>query len=99
MKLDLQTIKDTAKNGLRTAVRYRVLIFFLIVGAVYGYVVFMIGNLSSAEPSPTTQDSSAANIRVPKVDQSVVRQLETLRDNNVSVQTLFEQARDNPFNE
>lgn len=99
MKLDLQTIKDTAKTGLRTAVRYRVLIFFLVVGIVYGYVVFMIGNLSNAEPSATAQNSSAANIRVPKVDQSVVKQLQALRDNNVSVQTLFEQARNNPFNE
>ena len=99
MRLDSATLTENLRNMLRTIIRYRVLLFVVVVSVVYGYVVYMIGSLGSAQPSPASEDTSATNISVPKIDQSIVTQLQTLRDNNVSVQTLFEQARDNPFNE
>ena len=34
---------------------------------------------------------------LPKIGEIQVDQIKTLQDNSVSVQTLFEQARNNPF--
>jgi P pilus assembly chaperone PapD len=99
MKKQALDLKQTLLNALRVAARYRVLIFVIGMAAVYGYVIFSINTLSSAQPSETSVTSEVTAIRIPKIDKSVVKQLEDLRDNSVSVQTLFEQARDNPFNE
>lgn len=99
MKKQSLALKQILVNLLGIAARYRVIIFVLGIAAVYGYVIFTISTLSSAQPSETTVTSEVTAIRIPKIDKSVIKQLEDLRDNSVSVQTLFEQARDNPFNE
>lgn len=99
MKKRALDLKQTFLNMLHVMGRYRVLVFVVGMAAVYGYVIFTINSLSSAQPSETSVTSEVTAIRIPKIDKSVIKQLEDLRDNSVSVQTLFEQARDNPFNE
>ncbi|MDB5168924.1 MAG: hypothetical protein JWO41_280 [Candidatus Saccharibacteria bacterium] len=99
MKKQPINIKQTALNTLESAGRYRVIAFLVIIAAVYGYTLYGINRLSSAQPSDTSVNSEVTAIHIPKIDKAVVKQLEDLRDNSVSVQTLFEQARNNPFNE
>jgi len=98
-KLNLKSIPILVTVVLSKLVRYRVLVFGVVLVAVYGYVVLQIQTLSNAEPSTTTVSGELNTVRPPHVDKTVVEQLQALQDNSVSVKTLFNQARDNPFQE
>ena len=84
---------------LRQLNRYKVLIFLIIVAGVYGYILLQINSLSSAQPSADQVNAQASPIKSAHVDKTVVSQLQRLQDNSVSVQALFDTARDNPFQE
>jgi hypothetical protein len=99
MKFQLKDLPQLISVAIKKVARYRVIIFVLLIGSVYGYVLFTINSLSSVQPSSDTITTELNSIKSPKIDQAVVKQLQTLRDNSVSVQALFEEARNNPFNE
>lgn len=80
-------------SKLQLVGRYRLLIFILFLVALYGYLVMQINQATSVQPtSNTPQTAQAAHI-----DPTLVKQLQQLQDNSVSVQALFNQARSNPF--
>lgn len=81
-------------SGLR---RYSVLLFLVFVIFLYGFVLLRIDNLINAQPSTDEVNSHVRAAHVPHIDQAVVQQLKSLQDNSVSVKSLFNQARDNPF--
>jgi len=83
------------KPYLRWIVRYRGILFFIALSVVYGYVITRINALNNV--APATPETTTAN--QVHVDPSVVSKIEQLQDNSVSVKSLFDQARDNPFQE
>jgi hypothetical protein len=95
-KKDLRALAFDGLGGLR---RYAVLLFFLLIAAVYGFVLYRINTLSSAQPTPDAVTAQLKTAATPHIDQTVVKQVENLQDNSVSVQALFDQARSNPFQE
>lgn len=98
-KINLQVILSELNIVEHVLGRYIVILFFLLVVGVYGYVLFRIGTLSSAQPSDADVSAEVKAAVVPHIDPNAVQQIQNLQDNNVSVQTLFNQARDNPFHE
>jgi hypothetical protein len=77
--------------------RYAIILFFLLLVAIYGFVLLKINSLSSAQPSTSAVSSQAQTVAIPQINPTVVKQIQNLQDNSVSVQTLFNQARTNPF--
>jgi hypothetical protein len=77
--------------------RYSLLAFVVFVAALYGFVIMRINNLSNAQPSDVAVSGQVQAAQAPHIDKAVVQQLNSLQDNSVSVQTLFNQARSNPF--
>jgi hypothetical protein len=94
---DFKAIIEKASALLQQLRRYSFLLFLVFVVLLYGFVVLRINNLSNAQPSDEAVSSQVQAAQVPHIDQSVVQQLQSLQDNSVSVQTLFNQARSNPF--
>lgn len=92
------SLAGQASNLGRLFVRYKVVIFVLFLAAVYLIVIAKISSYSDLQPDPadTKQQISTAT---PRVNQNVAAQLKSLENNHVSVQTLFDQARQNPFSE
>jgi hypothetical protein len=78
---------------------YSLFVFLLFVAALYGFILLKIHNFSSAEPSPDAVSSQVKAAQVPHIDPAVIQQLQSLQNNSVSVQALFNQARSNPFQE
>jgi hypothetical protein len=74
-------------------------IFAVIFGVLLAYlfVVFRISSLAKAEPGPDQQGVITSSI--PKVDKNAVSQIQSLEQNNTQIHSLFEQARNNPFQE
>jgi predicted PurR-regulated permease PerM len=69
----------------------------IVVLLVYILVVFKISSLAKAEPGPD-QTVPAANL-IPKVNQKSVSQIQSLEQSNTQIHSLFESARNNPFQE
>lgn len=78
---------------------YMLLWFVILLAAVYGFVLYNIQAAVTAEPSQTAIDAKVQSTATPHVDPEVVQQMQSLQDHSVNVQTLFDQARSNPFQE
>jgi hypothetical protein len=96
-KLQIQGIIEHLMGRLQAVRRYSVPTFLIFVALIYGAVFFRIHSLSTTQPTAEQVTSQVKAAHVPHIDQSVVRQLQSLQDNSVSVQALFDQARNNPF--
>ncbi len=92
-KLGLETIS----TRLQSARRYSFLAFIIVVACIYGFVLFRITSLSNIEPSDDAVNSQVSQASIPRIDQTVVKQIKSLQDNSVNVQSLFDQARTSPF--
>ena len=96
-KLNPKSLIEKCTGALRQARRYSYFIFLVFVALLYGFVMFRISSLGSEQPSSAAVSSQVQAAQVPHIDKSVVKQLQSLQDNSVSVQSLFNQARSNPF--
>ena len=97
--LDLQSIIKSFQKWFQTLNTYRNFIFFLLLTSLYGYIVWRINVLSTAPPSTADVTSAQQNVQLPRIPESTVQKLQGLQDNSVRVQTLFNAARQNPFQE
>ena len=97
LKLNLGDISAGLSTSLKKLSAYRVFIFFLVVAGVYGYIVWRINVYSNAPPS--TSEVTAQTTAQPHIDPSTIEKIQNLQDNSVSVQSLFDTARQNPFQE
>lgn len=77
--------------------RYRVVIFLLFVVILYGFIAYRINTLTNSPPSSASVNNQVNAAQIPHLDPTVVKQLQSLQDNSVNVKTLFNQARNNPF--
>jgi hypothetical protein len=69
----------------------------LIVLLVYVMVVLKINSLANAEPTPDQE--TVVTTSIPKIDGNAIKQIQSLESSNTQVHSLFEQARNNPFQE
>lgn len=95
----LQQLLSRLKAKLDKLQRYSLVGFLVLLVAVYGFILFRSQTLDTQPPTSEAVNDQVQSIHVPHIDQQVVKQLQTLHDNSVSVQTLFDEARKNPFQE
>ena len=96
-KLDVKAALDKATGRLQVVRRYSFLIFLVFVGGLYGFVLFQINNLNNTTPSSDAVNTQVKAAQIPRIDPSLLSQLQSLQDNSVSVNALFNQERSNPF--
>lgn len=92
-----RTIIDTLGKVINRLRHYSLIIFIVFVSCLYGFLLFRVNSLSNAQPLATDVNEQIKAAAVPHIDQAVVNQLQSLQDNSVNVQSLFDQARSNPF--
>jgi len=96
-KAQLQKVVGRLNELLPVARRYALAGFIVFVALVYGIVLLRLNSLNNQQPTEDQVTSQVKAARIPHIDQSVVQQLQSLQDHSVSVQALFDQARNNPF--
>lgn len=97
--ISLQTVLAAGASLGRYFKRYVAILFLLLVAAVYSFILLQISSLSNAQPSPGAANAQAQASATPHIDPNVIKQIQNLQDHSVNVQTLFNQARNNPFQE
>lgn len=94
--INFKQISSFSSGATTQFKRYAGFTFFIGILCIYGFLVFQIGSLSQAEPSEA--DIAQQNtVKRLKLDQSAIKKIEQLEDQNVGVQSLFDTARENPF--
>jgi len=99
MKIDIKTIQTKLINFLLKLRQYVVFIFFITLLLVYSLLVFRINQLNNKAPDEDAIAAKLKTVQRPKIDQSVIDKIKQLQDNSSNVQTLFNNARENPFQE
>lgn len=99
MSTTIGNIKDRLFTVASGAKRYSVIIFFLFLAGIYGFLVLRIVTLNQATPDQAVIATKLKTAGVPHIDQSVLDKIQKLQDNSVEVKTFFDQGRDNPFQE
>ena len=101
----MSTSLDTAQlnKQLHAAVvalqKHVTILFFLILTGLYACLVWRINVLSGAPPSQADITSAPQKVPKPKISEEVVQTLQGFEDNSVRVQAIFNEARQNPFQE
>jgi predicted negative regulator of RcsB-dependent stress response len=94
-----QHLKELSLRYLYIVRKNAPVVFLVFLIAIYGFLAWRITQLLQAEPESSAVSAQLKTVGVPKVDPDVVRKMEELKDNNVSVKSLFDDARSNPFQE
>lgn len=97
--IKLQSLGQFAGQAARKLMPYAGVMLFLLFALVYGFLVLRINMLSGASVDPTAVTDQVKASPTLRIDSRAAGQLQTLKDNSVNVQTLFEQDRTNPFQE
>ena len=96
--IDLSAAPQVLSQFGKHILRYRILLFVVFVALIYGFIGFRIFVLSDPNTDVSDVDSEVTSL-TPHIDVRVADQLQNLKDNSVNVQTLFDEARKNPFAE
>lgn len=99
MKLDVKTLPTQLLAQLDKIKKYFVFAYIVFVILGLAFLAFRINTLSSQEPSSDEVAEKAQRVPQPKIDQKSIDKINQLQSQNVEVQSLFDSARDNPFNE
>lgn len=97
MNINISAISTKLKSTGKRLTKYAGFIAVLLVLGAYGFIVYRIGTLTSHEPEDDVVAERLKNLKKPSIDQATIDKIEQLEDSNVQVKSLFDQARDNPF--
>jgi len=99
MKLSLDTILAKLRPLFLWGKKYGTFLFVLVFLGIYVYMVQYIGQLIQNDPGQSGSESSLKPVNRLKIDQDAVQKMTDLEAQNIEVQALFDQARQNPFTE
>lgn len=89
-----------ALSGVGKKLRPYIAFFvFLFLAGIYAFMVLKISEYSNPKVGDDEVLSEVTALPSPKIDEEAIKKLQSLKDNSVNVQTLFEIGRENPFNE
>ncbi|MFZ1483780.1 MAG: hypothetical protein WAS36_02110 [Candidatus Saccharimonadales bacterium] len=97
--INLESVKMQLNSLAQFVNRYKAIAFFLVITTLYGFIIWRINVLSTA---PASQEAIAEVEKAatqPRINEATIKKMESLQDNSVRVQTLFNDARNNPFEE
>lgn len=97
--IDTSSLLKQLRGITDTIHRYKAILFFLVITSLYGFIVWRINALSTAPPKASDVVEAQGMAKQPKIPQATITRLQSLQDNSVRVQTIFNDARNNPFQE
>lgn len=99
MNIDLKDVPAKLLSLLQGLKKYTLFICILLVAGIYIFLILQIRSLASIEPSSTDITNKLNELQTPKLDQSAVDKIQQLEAQNIEIKTLFNEARQNPFQE
>ena len=98
MNIELKPLLAKLRPLIDFIKRDSVGIFLMLVAVVFGFLIWRIGTLASAEPSQDVIDEKLITVVRPKIDPASIKKIEDLQAQNINIQSYFSD-RNNPFQE
>lgn len=95
--LSPETIKASLLRLANTSQKYAVELFAVFVLVIYGFLVFQINSYSKIAPNEDRVIEEEQVIKRTQIDEDAVAKIQQLEAENIAVQGLFKEARQNPF--
>lgn len=99
MNVDIKDIPAKLLATLQGMKKYTLFICILAVLGIFVFIVWQIRQYSSVQPTSDQVITKVNELNTPKLDQDAVNKILMLEDENITVEALFNQARENPFQE
>lgn len=99
MNIEVKDIPARLRDLRAKGRRYIVMAFFIFLALLYGGIIVRINMLNRQEPTEEAVTEKLQNAKRPRIDQDTINKIKELEDNSVEVQSLFKDARNNPFQE
>lgn len=99
MNIDLKDVPAKLLTALRGLKKYTLFICIIAVLGIFVFIVWQIRHYSSVQPTSDQVITKVNELNTPKLDQDAVNKILQLEDENITVEALFNQARQNPFQE
>lgn len=97
MKDQLKTLTSKITPYINLVRHHTIFVAIVCVLAIFSFLVLQINAYNTAEPSEDAIAEKLLEVKRPKVDESSIDAFEQLKEADIEIKTLFEQARDNPF--
>ncbi len=95
--LDIKQLGSIIRSALSRMQGYATFIFIISILLIYAFLIVRISALSQATPNEDAIAEQSNTIKRLKLDETSIKKIEELESQNVGVQSIFETARDNPF--
>lgn len=99
MNIDFKQLPIYFKKAINYLKKYLIVIFAIFVVAINGFLILKINQLGSQEPLPEQVQEQQNAIKRINIDQESIDKIQSLEERNIAVQSLFKDARDNPFSD
>lgn len=97
--LSLKSLKPALAGLVRSTRKFAAVLIFLLFTAIYGYTIVQINSLSNPAVDQSTVTSESKALPTPRMDEAAAAKLQSLEDNSVNVQSLFDKSRTDPFSD
>jgi Na+/melibiose symporter-like transporter len=95
--LSISSLGTIIRSLLQATQKYLGFVAVIAVLLIYGFIMLRISTLSNIEPTDEAVNEKVGTVKRLKIDEATIKKIEQLHDQNVNVQSLFDSARDNPF--
>ncbi len=95
--MNLTKLTDTLDNLKDFIVKHIIVISVLIIVSLFSFMVIRIYLFSIAEPSQEQIEEKLTSYKPIKLDPQVVSLFRSLQDQNISIESLFDNGRTNTF--
>lgn len=97
--LDLKMALSKTRKYSQKLIGHLPFIAVMLVLLLYIFIVWQIRGLVIAEPSPEDESAALSSTKIPKIDKAAIDHIQSLEQNSPAVRSLFNEARNNPFQE
>lgn len=95
--MNLAKIIDIVNDFKESVVKHILVISITAIVVLFGFMVVRIYTLSTAEPTQAQVDDTLSSFKVVRLDPQIVDLFRSLQDQNISIESLFDNGRTNPF--
>ncbi len=99
MNLDIKDISKISQPLLHFLKRFGITLTLLLFLAVYAFLVIRVNSFANVEPADDEVQAKVNTIARPRIDRGIIDTVTDFEQRNIETQTLFQQARNNPFAE
>lgn len=96
---DFKKLTDKLVPVFSKAAKHLHFIFIILLLCCCVFLVYKIDTYAGTAPSDDEVAAESKTLPRPRVDQTALDQLMSLEDMNIEVNTIFKEARNNPFSE